>query len=79
MKGMVMWTVAPCHSETVRRFDTKRKGSLLPASSDFLLGLLLDLEDGDDMFHRHLGLSPSYAPRRIQTAEGLLGQVYADK
>jgi hypothetical protein len=79
MNGMVMWTVAPCHSETVRRFDAKRKGSLLPASADFLLGSLLDREDGDGMFHRNLGLSPNYAPRRIQTAEGLLGQVYADK
>jgi hypothetical protein len=33
---------------------------LSPASADFSLGLLLDREDGGDMFLRNVGLFPNY-------------------
>jgi hypothetical protein len=36
------------------------KLSFLPASDGFLLVILFDLEDGDDMFFRNVGLSPNY-------------------
>jgi hypothetical protein len=34
--------------------------SLLPASSGFMLGVLFDLEDADDMFLQSIGLSLNY-------------------
>lgn len=48
--------------------------SLLPASADFLLGLLFDPKDGCDMFLQSIGLPLNYIVlhRTLQSSQSLL-------
>jgi hypothetical protein len=41
-------------------FRIEMEASLSPASAGFLLGILFNPEDEDDVFLRNVGLSPNY-------------------
>jgi hypothetical protein len=43
------------HLQGQRISQVRNQLCLLPASTDFLLGLFFDFEDGGNMFHRNIG------------------------
>jgi hypothetical protein len=67
MKNSVSWIVMPCifiesdileeHIPSIFRPKSK------PTCAGFMLGLLFDAEEGDDMFLRNLGFFPNYTRR----------------
>jgi hypothetical protein len=59
MKSIIFCFLTPCSCENLRRFGvTYYKKSLL--ASGFLLGLLLDLENGGDISFRNFEPFPNY-------------------
>jgi hypothetical protein len=71
MKSTFFSVATPCSSEGAQHFgganqrkkqhwEAENSATLPPDSTDFLLGLLSDPEDGSDMFLRNVGLSPNY-------------------
>jgi hypothetical protein len=60
INSAVLWVVRPRSSESVRRLERNIKLILLSSSAGFLLDLLLQPEDGDEMSFRKGRLSPKY-------------------
>jgi hypothetical protein len=59
----MVWAVTSFISERARRFHLQGEehlAELPPASAAFLLSLLIDLEDGGDIFRRTVRTTPNY-------------------
>jgi hypothetical protein len=50
------------HIASFFRIEKQAKFTLPSSSAGFLLGSLLQPEDGGDMFHKKVGFSPNYTP-----------------
>jgi hypothetical protein len=55
-KSTAFWVLAPCNSQTFRRRASIFRLKSPPASTGFLLGLLLNPKDGGDMLFRNVKL-----------------------